>query len=107
MPIPASDLTIIFEICHLSPASAKLPRRSIGGPTPAGRRRPPPPRRAHELRIALPEFRSTTTARDVEALILDLRPAASSGSRNTPRAAAHERKRRTTMKKLINASTTC
>ena len=71
VPIPADDLPIIFELCHLSPQERRgflaLYRRAH--PERAGRRAAAPQR--HELRIALPEFRSAATARDVEALIRD------------------------------------
>ncbi|MFO1039203.1 MAG: hypothetical protein U1E45_20355 [Geminicoccaceae bacterium] len=72
VPIPAADLPIICEICHLLPAEreqflklyrqahpergARLPARSPG---------------RHELRIAVPAFRSAAVAREVESLILD------------------------------------
>jgi hypothetical protein len=71
VPIPAGDLPIIFDICHLSPQEREgflaLYRRAH----PERTRRLPAPR-GHELRIAVPEFRSSATAREVEALILDL-----------------------------------
>jgi hypothetical protein len=73
VPIPAGDLPIIFEICHLSPQEREgflaLYRRAH---PERSRRLPLPGPRGHELRIAVPEFRSPTTAREVEALILDL-----------------------------------
>jgi hypothetical protein len=73
VPIPAGDLPIIFEICHLTAQERQgfldlyrraHPERSrrLAGPGP----------RSHELRIAMPEFRSEATAREVEALLLDL-----------------------------------
>ena len=73
VPIPAGDLPIIFDICHLSPQEREgflaLYRRAHPERT---RRLPAPGPRSHELRIAVPEFHSPTTAREVEALILDL-----------------------------------
>jgi hypothetical protein len=72
VPIPAGDLPIIFEICHLSAQEREgflaLYRRAH--PERARRIAPPNPR-SHELRIAVPEFRSPATAREVETLILD------------------------------------
>jgi hypothetical protein len=73
VPIPAGDLPIIFEVCHLSAQERDgflaFYRRAH---PERGRRLAGPGARAHELRIAVPEFRSTATAREVEALILDL-----------------------------------
>jgi hypothetical protein len=72
VPIPAGDLPIIFEICHLSAREREdflaLYRRAH---PERHRRLPLPGPRGHELRIAVPEFRSPATAREVEALILD------------------------------------
>ncbi len=72
VPIPAGDLPVIFEICHLSPQEREgflaLYRRAH---PERGRRLAAPGPRGHELRIAVPEFHSPATARDVEALILD------------------------------------
>ena len=71
VPIPAGDLPIIFDICHLSPPEREgflalyrraHPERTRRLPAPCG----------HELRITVPEFRTPATAREVEALILDL-----------------------------------
>ena len=59
VPIPAGDLPIIFEICHLSPQEREgflaLYRRAH---PERSRRLPAPGPRSHELRIAVPEFRS-------------------------------------------------
>lgn len=72
VPIPAGDLPIIFEICHLSAQERQgfldlyrqaHPERS--------RRLEAPSTHGHELRIAVPDFHSEATAREVEALILD------------------------------------
>lgn len=72
VPIPAGDLPIIFEICHLSAQEREsfleLYRRAH---PERSRRLPAPGPQAHELRITVPEFRSAGTAREVEALILD------------------------------------
>ena len=72
VPIPASDLPAIFEICHLSPAEREhfLAIYRDAHPERAPRV-PRPPNAAHELRIALPGFQSEATARDVETAILD------------------------------------
>ena len=73
VPIPAGDLPTIFELCHLSPQEREtfiaLYRRAH--PERRSRRAAAAPH-AHELRIAVPEFSSPATAREVEALILDL-----------------------------------
>lgn len=73
VPIPAGDLPIIFEICHLSAQERQnfLDLYRQAHPERSRRLEAPGPR-AHELRIAVPEFRSEATAREVEALILDL-----------------------------------
>ena len=73
VPIPAGDLPIIFEICHLSPQERDgfLALYRQAHPERSRRLAPAGPR-SHELRIAVPEFRSEATAREVEALILDL-----------------------------------
>ena len=58
VPIPAGDLPIIFEICHLSPQEREgfLALYRAAHPERARRRRRAGPR-GHELRIAMPEFR--------------------------------------------------
>ncbi|MFO1049061.1 MAG: hypothetical protein U1E52_14315 [Geminicoccaceae bacterium] len=72
VPIPAGDLPIIFDACHLS-----IPEREgfltlYRQAHPERDRRPAAPLpSSHELRLALPEFRSPATAREVEALIRD------------------------------------
>jgi hypothetical protein len=73
VPIPAGDLPIIFEVCHFSPQEREgfLALYRQAHPE-RGRRLAAPGPRSHELRIAVPEFRSPATAREVEALILDL-----------------------------------
>jgi hypothetical protein len=72
VPIPAGDLPIIFDICHLSAPEREgflaLYRRAH--PERRSRRAAPAPR-THELRIAIPAFHAEATAREVEALILD------------------------------------
>ena len=70
VPIPAGDLPVIFDLCHLSAQERDsfldLYRRAH----PAHGRRPADAApRSHELRIAVPEFRSPATAREVEACI--------------------------------------
>ena len=73
VPIPAGDLPVIFDICHLSPQEREgflaLYRRAH---PERRRRRPAAAPRGYELRVPVPEFRSATAAREVEALILDL-----------------------------------
>ena len=73
VPIPAADLPIIMEICHLSPAEREQLLAAYREAHPDQKRRLPPEGRAprHELRIALPGFGSEELAREVEALILD------------------------------------
>jgi hypothetical protein len=72
VPIPATDLTTIFEICHLAPAEREQFLALYREAHPERSQRPPRPLNApHELRIALPQFQTEGTARDVEAMILD------------------------------------
>jgi hypothetical protein len=72
VPIPAVDLPTIFEICHLAPAERERFLALYREAHPERMQRPPrAPNAPHELRIALPEFRTEATARDVEAMILD------------------------------------
>ena len=72
VPIPAGDLPIIFEICHLSAQERQgfLDLYRQAHPERSRRLAVPGPG-THELRIAVPEFRSAATAREVETLILD------------------------------------
>ena len=72
VPIPAGDLPIIFDTCHLSQQEREgfLALYRQAHPE-RGRRRAVPLPHGHELRIAVPEFGSLATAREVEALILD------------------------------------
>jgi hypothetical protein len=72
VPIPATDLATIFEICHLSAGERDefLTAYRLAHPDRAAR----PVRAAnapHELRIALPKFETESRAREVEAMILD------------------------------------
>lgn len=73
VPIPAADLPVIVEVCHLSPAEREQFLAAYGEAHPVRRRRHPPEGRPtmHELRIALPRFRSADVAREVETVILD------------------------------------
>jgi hypothetical protein len=73
VPIPAADLPIIVDICHLSGAEREqfLAIYRVAHPE-RQKRLPRPGPVAHELRIALPAFRREATAREVEALILDM-----------------------------------
>jgi len=72
VPIPATDLTTIFEICHLAPAEREQFLALYREAHPDRLQKPPRPFNApHELRIALPQFHAEATAREVEAMILD------------------------------------
>ena len=72
VPIPATDLTTIFEICHLAPAEREQFLALYREAHPDRLQRPPRPFNApHELSIALPQFQAEATAREVEAMILD------------------------------------
>jgi len=72
VPIPATDLTTIFEICHLAPAEREQFLALYREAHPDRLQKPPrPPNAPHELRIALPQFQAEATAREVEAMILD------------------------------------
>jgi hypothetical protein len=71
VPIPAGDLPIILDICHLSAAEREQFLALYRAAHPERRRRLPGPG-PHELRIALPTFRSDAMARQIEALILDV-----------------------------------
>jgi hypothetical protein len=72
VPIPAVDLPTIFEICHLAPAEREQFLGLYREAHPERMQRPPRAANApHELRIALPQFQTEATARDVEAMILD------------------------------------
>jgi hypothetical protein len=77
VPIPACDLPLIIDICRLSAAErdellalyrAAHPQRQQRPPAPA----PAPGSGPHELRIALPAFRSLAVERQIEALILEV-----------------------------------
>jgi hypothetical protein len=72
VPIPAADLPTIVEICHLAPAERDQFLALYREAHPDRLQRPPrAPNAPHELTIALPQFRTEATARDVEAMILD------------------------------------
>jgi hypothetical protein len=73
VPIPAADLPVIFEVCHLTGAERErfLALYREAHPERAPRLSAEPPG-TRELRIALPTFQSEATAREVEAAILDL-----------------------------------
>ncbi len=73
VPIPAADLPIIIDICHLSAAEREELLALYEAAHPQRRPELPAPGSVqHELRIALPAFRSEATARQIEALILDM-----------------------------------
>jgi hypothetical protein len=72
MPIPATDLATIFDICHLAPAEREQFLSLYREAHPDRAQKPLRPANApHELRIALPQFETAATAREVEAMILD------------------------------------
>jgi len=72
VPIPATDLATIFEICHLSPAEREQFLTDYRAAHPDRASRPLRAANApHELRIALPKFETESRAREVEAMILD------------------------------------
>jgi hypothetical protein len=71
VPIPAGDLPVIFELCHLSAAERERFLELYRRAHPERLRLPATGAPPHELRITLPGFRSEATAREVEALILD------------------------------------
>jgi hypothetical protein len=72
VPIPVGDLATIFDVCHLSQPERRRFLELYGSAHPErAPRLPTEPYGAHELRIALPRFRSETVSREVEAMILD------------------------------------
>jgi hypothetical protein len=72
MPIPATDLATIFEICHFTAAEREQFLTAYRAAHPDRAARPVrAPNAPHELRIALPKFETEATAREVEAMILD------------------------------------
>lgn len=90
VPIPAGDLRMIFEVCHLAPEEQEhfLVLYEKAHPNRAARARGPF-NRPHELRIVLPAFKSEDTARQVEKTIIDvanrvIRLAQSAESLNDP-----------------------
>src|SRR5262249_50700165 len=66
VPIPATDLTTIFEICHMAAAEREQFLALYRDAHPERARPPRPLNAPHELRIALPQFQAEATARDVE-----------------------------------------
>ena len=72
VPIPAGDLPVIFEVCHLTAEERRRFLELYERAHPRGARRAPA--RAgvpHEIRIPLPAFSRPETALEVEALIRD------------------------------------
>lgn len=71
-PIPAGDVPTIVSVCHLSPEEreAFLEAYRLAHPARAKRAKIGV-NEAHEVRIALPPFRTAATARHVEAMIVD------------------------------------
>ena len=72
VPIPATDLATIFEICHFSAAEREQFLAAYRAAHPDRAARPVRAvNAAHELRIGLPKFETEARAREVEAMILD------------------------------------
>ncbi len=95
VPIPAVDLPTIFEICHLAPAEREQFLGLYREAHPERMQRPPRAANApHELRIALPQFQTEATARDVEAMILDFAARTIRLAQRAERAAANESDKR-------------
>ncbi len=72
VPIPAGDLPVIFEVCHLTADERRRFLELYERAHPRGARRAPA--RAgmpHEIRIPLPAFARPETALEVEAAIRD------------------------------------
>jgi hypothetical protein len=75
VPIPACDLPLIIDICRLSAAERDELLALYRAAHPQRQQRPPAPPPGpgpHELRIALPAFRSLAVERQIEALILEV-----------------------------------
>jgi hypothetical protein len=73
VPIPACDLPLIIDICRLSAAERDELLALYRAAHPQRQQRPPASAPApHELRIALPAFRSLAVERQIEALILEV-----------------------------------
>lgn len=95
VPIPAVDLPTIFEICHLAPAEREKFLGLYREAHPERLQRPPRAANApHELRIALPQFQTEATARDVEAMILDFAARTIRLAQRAERVAANESDKR-------------
>lgn len=73
VPIPAGDLRMIFEVCHLAPEEQEhfLALYEKAHPNRAARARRPL-NQPHELRIVFPAFKSEEMARQVEKTITDM-----------------------------------
>ncbi|HEY7688443.1 MAG TPA: hypothetical protein VH835_07105 [Dongiaceae bacterium] len=72
VPIPATDLATIFELCHFTGAEREQFLAAYRAAHPDRAARPVRAANApHELRIALPKFETEAAAREVEAMILD------------------------------------
>lgn len=69
VPIPAGDLPVIFEVCHLSPEEQKHFLALYESAHPGRARHVPDPRSGSELRLSIPAFRSARLAREVEEAI--------------------------------------
>lgn len=73
VPIPAGDLHVIFDVCHMAPEERGRflelyerahPFRAAGARRPANL--------PHDLRIIMPAFKSEAMARQVEKTVIDL-----------------------------------
>ncbi len=70
VPIPAGDLPVIFEVCHLTPEERRRFLELYEKAHPRDVRRASPRASApHEIRIALPAFTRVETALEIEATI--------------------------------------
>lgn len=72
VPIPAGDLPVIFEVCHLTPEERRRFLELYERAHPRGAQRTPAHTEpSHEIRIPLPAFARPETALEVEAAIRD------------------------------------
>ncbi len=70
VPVPAGDLPVLFEVCHLTPDERRRFLELYEKAHPRRGRRPPVRSGApHEIRIPLPAFTDVETALEVEATI--------------------------------------
>lgn len=69
VPIPAGDLPVIFEVCHLSPEEQQRFLELYEQAHPGRAQRLPAPRAGSEVRVSIPPFRSARLTREVEEAI--------------------------------------